>query len=96
MELNSNPSLSYHEEKVVEDEDGKQTVKRSSELDKFVKVKIVNDTFKILIDGYDEKDSTFIKVHPTSEYKKYEIIDELRKIYEFIEGYKCPDYITLN
>lgn len=68
-----------------------------SELDKHVKVKVVQDVLEIVQGNYNPGKNEFVCINDDmndEDYRQYNVVDDIRKIFEYLEFYQCPEYIS--
>ena len=102
MEVNANPSLNMYLEKDLPPGSTEEPEKVLSELDKFVKTKVVAEAIRIVTgEGSGEYEGTFEQILPhedaTEDYDEYYIWNRALELFELIvaTGKKGDENITL-
>lgn len=71
-----------------------------SELDKYLKTRLVKEAIEIVRDKEIPDDSVFEQVFPprdyVDDYKELTVFNDSRILFELLSGYKRPDYLTLS
>jgi tubulin polyglutamylase TTLL11 len=101
MEINWFPSFSIFQDQIeIDPKDGFETKTKSiSELDKYLKTRLVKEAIEIVKDKEIPDDSVYEKVFPpqsyVDDYKELTVFNDSRILFELLSGYKRPDYLTL-
>lgn len=92
MEINANPSMNMFLEKQTPT--GKEKI--ISELDRYLKTKVLNDVFGIIKEKPDGDYGCFEKILPIDDesFNRMYIWDQIRIIFEKLGGIKRPDFLT--
>ena len=78
----------------------RERIKTVSELDRYLKTLLLKDAF-LIVKGEEEKATgVFEKIYPVAEhdtnYEKFGINDEIRKVFERLCRPQVPDYLNLS